>query len=128
MTKDLLQVVHATSYPLDAFVFVQRGLDFTVRRIHGEPDSQTDLGNRHITGTMLCHGLRDYATKQYGLMACTVLNHWNIHGCQDFGQIVFALVDAGLMHKTDDDSLDDFAGVYDFAQAFSAQFQLSENT
>lgn len=128
MAQDLLQVVRSTKYPLEAFLFVQRGLDFTVRRIHGEPKRGTDPASRHVTGQMLCHGLRDYAIKQYGLMARTVLRHWHIISCEDFGRIVFALVDAGLMHKTEEDRLADFADVYDFNHAFAADLQLSENT
>ncbi len=125
MSEDLLQVVKATKYPLEAFLFVQRGLDFTVRRIHGERKKDKDSATYHVSGQDLCYGLRDYAIKQYGLLARPVLKHWEVHGCEDFGQIVYALVEAGIMHKTDEDSIHDFKGVYDFADAFAPQLQLS---
>ncbi len=128
--KEFLKVVRSTRYPLDAFLFIQRGLDFTVRRIHGEQAESGDeqgAPSRHVTGHQLCMGLRDYAIKQYGLMAKPVLNRWNIHCCEDFGQMVFALVNAGLMHKTEDDSVEDFVGVFDFDEAFLPALQLSEN-
>ncbi len=128
MTKDLLEAVKSSKYCLDAFLFVQRGLDFTVRRIHGEHKGDEESANRHITGRQLCFGLRDYANKQYGLLARPVLRRWRIHSCEDFGHIVFALVQAGLMHKTDEDSIEDFVGVFDFDDAFSSNLQLSENT
>lgn len=130
--NDLLAVAGQTRYPLDAFFFVQRGLDFTVRREHGEIDDDGELDpeqmhSRHVDGEALCWGLRDFALQQYGLMARTVLKRWQVYTCQDFGRIVFAMVDAGLMHTTDDDSIDDFTGVFTFADAFSHSLQLSEN-
>lgn len=127
MSKDLIEIVNSTKYPLDAFLFVQRGLDFTVRRIHGREETKSKAASRHVTGQELCHGLRDYALQQYGLLARAVLKHWHINHCDDFGRIVFALVDSGIMHKTQDDSVDDFTGVFDFAEAFTPDLQLSEN-
>jgi len=123
---DLHQLARHTEYPAEAFVFVQRGLDFTVRRIHGEPERKpTD--NRHVSGQQLCHGLRDYAIQQYGLLARTVLKHWNIHSCEDFGHLVFEMVKAGLMQKTSDDCLGDFVRVFDFTEAFSGQLDLASS-
>ena len=130
--NDLLAVAAETRYPLDAFIFVQRGLDYTVRQEHGEIDNEQELDademqSRHVDGAALCWGLRDFAIQQYGLMARTVLKRWQIYSCKDFGCIVFAMVDAGLMHTTDDDSIDDFVRVFNFADAFSHSLQLSEN-
>jgi len=124
---DLMSVVAESRYPLDAFIFVQRGLDFTVRREHGELDltveelETADLHDRHVDGETLCYGLLEYAKQEYGLMARAVLKRWHIHSCEDFGHIVFAMVEAGLMHKTEDDSVDDFVGVFDLARAFDQQ-------
>lgn len=133
--KDLLSVVRKSRYPLGAFLFVHRGLDFTVRREHGEiddreaPDDDPQIReSRHVTGRRLCEGLRDYAVKEYGLMARTVLRRWNIRTSKDFGRIVFEMIESGLMHKTPNDCLDDFVGVYDFDDAFSPQIGLLENT
>ncbi len=125
---ELLDAVKSTKYPLEAFLFVQRGLDRTVRGIHGEPEDDPALleedpatSSRHVSGRQLCEGLRDYAIDQYGLMAAAVLRHWGIHRCEDFGRIVFAMVDSGMMHKTDGDRLEDFHGVFDFREAFGPQ-------
>ena len=127
MGKDLLDVVRSTKYPLEAFLFIQKGLDFTVNRVHGRRKRASEMASCHVTGQDLCMGLRDYAIKQYGLMARSVLRHWSIHSCEDFGRIVFALVEAGIMHKTDEDSIEDFCDIYDFNEAFSSDLQLSEN-
>ncbi|MBL1216562.1 MAG: hypothetical protein D8M59_03615 [Planctomycetes bacterium] len=107
-------------YPKQAFAFVQEGLAFTTRHVHGDP-SKSEHEDRHVSGQQLCEGLRDYAIKRYGLMARSVLNHWRIERTDDFGRIVFALIDIGAMSRTDRDCLDDFYSVYSFEDAFSNQ-------
>jgi len=134
MDYDLISVVRSTRYPLDAFLFVQRGLDFTVTRLHGEHDDNDLFDNdelessRHVSGQDLCCGLRDFAIKEYGLLARTVLRRWSILSCRDFGEIVFAMVDGGLMRKTDDDTIHDFNDVFDFSSAFDPQLMLGNKS
>jgi len=48
-----------------------------------------------------------------------VLRHWRVRSTEDFGKIVFAMVDAGFVRKSDEDSMRDFIGVYTFEEAFS---------
>ena len=131
MMHDLMDFVHSIQYPLNAILFVQRGLEYTVCKTHGDRDpaaaKETDeLVRRHVSGQQLCTGLREYAIEQYGLMALIVLKRWNIHSCEDFGRIVFAMVDAKMMKKNDEDSLHDFSNVYEFAEAFSPMLKLTE--
>ena len=108
----------AGAYPQEAFRFVRDGLAHTVKMIYGENGEGS--ADRHVDGRQLCLGLRDYAVKQYGLLAPTVLSRWGIRRTDDFGRIVFAMIDAGLMRKADEDSLEHFHAVYDFEEAFSA--------
>ena len=115
----------AGPYPRQAFQFVRDGLAHAVERTHGEGlsgDSSDE--SKHVSGQELCLGLREYALDRYGCMAGTVLDHWGLHATDDFGRIVFAMVEAGLMNKTEDDRLEDFHCVYTFAEAFSPK-QLS---
>lgn len=106
----------APGYPPQAFMFVQEGLRHTCERLHN--DDTTD--SRHVNGAQLCLGLRDYAVRQFGPLAKTVLTSWKIHRTDDFGKIVFAMVSAELLRKTDEDSLADFEAVYDFDEVFTA--------
>jgi uncharacterized repeat protein (TIGR04138 family) len=124
---DLHQLARHTEYPAEAFVFVQRGLDFTVRRTHGDLESKP-ADSRHVSGQQLCHGLRDYAIQEYGLLARSVLKHWNVHSSEDFGHLVFEMVKAGLMQKTSDDCLGDFVRVFDFTEAFGSELELAAST
>ena len=102
--------------------FIRDGLAHTVEMVHWQPESALlwlEDEQRHVSGQQLCLGLRDYAIQRYGLMSKVVLNRWGIRNTRDFGQIIFAMVEAGLMRKTDDDTLDDFDGVYEFDEAFA---------
>jgi uncharacterized repeat protein (TIGR04138 family) len=107
----------STEYPIDAFAFVQEGLRHTVETLQRNED-QLEAPSRHVSGRELCIGLREFAIGQYGLLARVVLERWGIERTNDFGEIVFAMVDAGLMRASEDDSTDDFDGVYRFDEAF----------
>lgn len=111
----------AGPYPPEAFHFVREGLSFTADRAHGALEGEIDPMelDRHVSGQELCIGLRDYAIERYGYLAPTVFSHWNVRRTDDFGRIVFALIEGGLLSKTDDDTMEDFRGVFDFAEAFA---------
>lgn len=118
MIPDLLCIARKTPYPLEAFIFVQRGLEYTVTMIHGDGADPDDPASRHVSGRSLCEGLRQFAVQQYGLLARTVLTKWHIDSCEDFGKIVFAMVDAKLLAKTDEDGIEDFRNAFHFDDAF----------
>ena len=65
--------------------------------------------------------MREYAIKRYGLLAPVVLEHWKVRRTDDFGRIVFAMIDSGMMSRTQEDSMEDFQGVFDFREAFSRE-------
>lgn len=121
---DWSRILAAVPYPIESFAFVREGLNHTVEHVHEDPEALEE-DDRHISGQQLCLGLRDLAISKYGLLAPSVLDHWNIRRTIDFGRIVFAMIDAGLMTKTANDTLEDFRGVYDFAEAFSREALLA---
>ena len=128
--RTLEQVVAEVGlYPIDAFEFLQQGLSYTVQRIHGDdaaaaPARRGKPVSRHVSGQDLCHGLREFALAQWGLLARSVLRRWNITSTLDFGRMVFALIDARQMQKTDDDTIEDFRNVYDFKTAFEHGYRI----
>ena len=125
--KTLQQIVDEVGlYPIEAFLFLQQGLGYAVCLVHGEISDETADPNvsRHITGAQLCEGLRAYDLAQWGMLARVVLARWGIHSTFDFGRIVFALIDAGHMQKTDSDTIEDFRNVYDFKTAFDGSYQI----
>lgn len=109
-------------FPPAAFDFVREGLQHTVEHVHGEMDINEfdpEDESRHVGGADLCLGLRDLAIRRYGMLAKTVLGRWNVRETADFGRIVFAMIEAGLLRKTEQDAFDDFVGVFDFDEAFA---------
>jgi uncharacterized repeat protein (TIGR04138 family) len=118
--EEALEIIHAKDprYDKDAYLFVREALDFTQKNIGRDTRGRV----RHVTGQELIEGIRDYALKQFGPMALTVFDQWGVHNCQDFGEIVFNMVDFGLLAKTDKDNRMDFEGGYDFEEAFRKPF------
>ena len=108
-------------YPRDAYLFIREALDYTQKAVLRER-RQTP----HVTGQELLAGIRDFSLAQFGPMAITVLGEWGIKKGEDFGEIVFNMVEAGLLAKTDKDSREDFRGGYDFEEAFRKPY-LPEN-
>jgi len=115
----------AGPYPLEAYQFIQDGLRFTVRQVHEQRAEDHGLGGppatEHVSGQQLCMGLRDFAIDQYGLLARLVLARWCILRTDDFGRMVFAMIAAGALSKTQQDSPEDFRSVFDFAEAFDCE-------
>jgi len=105
-----------------AYDFVRLGLDHTVKEMRKRDASRAER-SRHVSGPELLDGLRAYALEQYGPLAKTVLNTWGITRCQDFGDIVFNLIEYNVFSKTENDRREDFADVFDFEEAFVRPFQ-----
>lgn len=77
---------------------------------------------RHISGAELARAVRDLAIGRFGVLAREVLDHWGIRRTEDIGDIVFAMVEQGLLAAQPNDSRDDFADVYDFDAAFARDY------
>jgi uncharacterized repeat protein (TIGR04138 family) len=103
-------------YHETAYIFILSALQFTIDRI-GEP--------RHITGRELVYGSRDLALQRWGLMARSVLEFWGIRSTRDLGEIVFALVDCGVLVKRDDDVIEDFDSLFAFDSDFDRDYPWS---
>lgn len=115
MDEELFAALRARNprYAEAAYVFVLAALNYVLEHLP-EP--------RHITGREMAEGVRDLALERFGPMARTVLEHWGIEQTADVGEIVFALVEAGVLIKQDEDSPEDFADVFDFEDAFESPY------
>jgi len=118
--NEVLEVILARDprYHHDAYHFVREALDYTQKAISKANKGQV----RHITGQELLAGIRAYALARYGPMAITLLREWGVQRCEDFGEIVFTLIEHGVLSKTETDSRADFGGGYDFEEAFRKPF------
>lgn len=108
-------------YPFDAYQFLREAFEFTIKHLQLQPNT-VYAHTIHIPGQKLLEGIREFALLQYGPMTLTVFNQWNISTGEDFGNMVFNLVQNGILSKTDNDSINDFKNSYDFYNAFQKPF------
>lgn len=106
-------------YAYEAYVFLFEALEFTQRMVLKARKPEGPVF--HVSGRELLEGIRRMAIKNFGFMARTVFETWGVHHTEDFGEMVFNLVDNGLMRKTESDTRDDFRNGYDFAVAFEGE-------
>jgi len=105
-------------YHRDAYFFIREALDYTQRQAAKASKEKV----RHVSGQELLEGIRAYALEQYGPMTITVLNEWGVRCGEDFGELVFNMVEHNLLAKTKEDSREDFKGGYTFEIAFVHPF------
>jgi uncharacterized repeat protein (TIGR04138 family) len=110
--KEIIDSGRDTRYRPGAYLFVLNGLEFYLTKI-GE--------KRHVSGQELAHGLAEFALKQFGPMAINVLSDWGLCRTDDFGYVVYNLIDIGLMSREDEDRIEDFFEVFELSTFFSEQ-------
>jgi uncharacterized repeat protein (TIGR04138 family) len=98
----------------EGFLFVFRALEHCRNRLKR---------SGHVSGQELVESARQLAIEEYGPMAKSVLNHWGIERTEDFGEIVFLLVENDLLGKTDEDKIDDFRDGFDFETEFVRNYR-----
>ena len=96
-------------YHVNAYRFVYEALDYTVKQFEKK---------RHISGRELLEGIKNLALEQFGALAIMVFDVWGVRKTIDFGNIVFNLVEAELMSRSEDDTREDFDNVYNFRDVF----------
>ncbi len=107
-------------FAADAYYFLRDALDYTQSKIKKESTSRKQP--QHVSGKQLLEGVRDLALDQFGPMALTVMHEWGLKRCEDFGEIVFNMVDFKLLSKTKEDTRADFKSIYDFEDVFRKPF------
>ena len=105
--------VRESRFDEKAFLFVLAAIEFCQQRL---PE------RRHLTGRELAVGCRDLALDRYGVLARSVLEPWGLVSSASIGEVVFALVDVGLLSAQPTDSKADFVDVFDFADAFDRNY------
>ena len=77
---------------------------------------------RHVSGRELADAVKELALDRYGPLARTVLEHWGVHSTSDLGEMVFLMVDHGVLTKRPSDSREDFEDLYSFEEAFEGEY------
>jgi uncharacterized repeat protein (TIGR04138 family) len=108
-------------YHRDAYYFIREALDHAVKL------RKRQLGETgHVTGQQICEGARQVALKHFGPMVPTVLGYWGISKTEDFGEIVWNLIELGVFGKTEADSRKDFQAVFSFQDEFVEPYDPSK--
>ena len=105
--------VRESRFDEKAFLFVLAAIEFCQQRL---------TERRHLSGRELALGCRDLALARYGVLARSVLEHWGLTSSASIGEVVFALVDVGLLSAQPTDSAADFLDVFDFHEAFDRNY------
>lgn len=111
---------HDPRYAEGAYHFVVESLNFTMRRLGRDLASGPA---RHVGGRELLDGIRLYAIQCFGPLTPAVFASWGIRRTEDFGSLVFRLVEAGQLSRQETDTMDDFCSGYDFKTAFVSHYE-----
>lgn len=105
-------------YHRDAYLFLKEALDHTQKAI--AKSNKKHCG--HVTAQELLEGIREHALSAFGPMTLTVLEEWGVRTCEDFGKMVFVMVENKLLRASEQDSPEDFKTGYSFHEAFRRPF------
>jgi uncharacterized repeat protein (TIGR04138 family) len=125
--QEIVEIVRRDHrFPYEAYEFVFEALSHTQKMVGrvplgGEPPSN----EHHVSGKEILEGAVDLARDEFGFLARTVFHQWGIRRTDDLGEIVFNLIESGLLSKTETDSRADFHEVFDLDRALTEGFAIS---
>ena len=101
-------------YREGAYIFVMEALAYTQKKFKR---------TKHVKGEEMLQGMKELLLHKFGPMTITVLEYWGIKNTEDFGNIVFNLVENRVLSKTEDDSIEEFRDGYDFEEVFDSGYR-----
>lgn len=101
-------------YKADAYAFVMESLSYSQKKFERA---------KHISGEELLEGIKDLLLQKFGPMTLSVLTHWGITSTEDFGNIVFNLVNNKILSKSENDNIESFKNGYDFREVFDKGYR-----
>jgi uncharacterized repeat protein (TIGR04138 family) len=76
----------------------------------------------HVSGAELLAGIARLAAERYGPLAALVFREWGIASSRDFGNMVYELIERGVLYQRDEDSIEDFMGGAPYAEIFEVHY------
>ena len=105
-------------YREDSYAFVMDALKYTQKKYKS---------HKHVSGDQMLNGIKELLMKKFGPMTMTVLKHWGITNTEDFGNIIFNLVENEILTKTEEDDVASFKDGYDFHEIFNTGYRKQLN-
>ena len=113
-------------YPYEAYEFVCDAVSYTQELLGRAPEEDDDPdGDFHVSGEELVRGACELAVQEFGMMAPTVFRTWGVRKTDDFGNIVFNLIKAEKLSKSERDDPEDFRDLFDLEKALAEGFELT---
>lgn len=126
---DIAEIVRRDRrYAYEAYEFIFEALSHTQQRVGRQPRDGELIGEEHhVSGREIVEGAVDLARREFGMLARTVFRQWGIDRSDDLGEIVFNLIDANLLSKTERDRRTDFEGICEMDHALTDGYTISLN-
>ena len=105
----LLRILEKDSrYDAHAYIFMNNAVSYTVNKLskQGRP-----LGTRHVSGAQLIQGMLEYAVSTYMFLAPDMLRYWNLLSGRDAGNIVYNLIEEGVLSAGPNDRIEEHRGL-----------------
>jgi len=107
-------------YPPEAYDFVNAAVKYTIEALIAAGAAS---GRRHVNAAELLDGIVRFAQDQYGPMAAAVLTQWHLQKPTDIGRVVFNMVNAKLLSRSDNDQESDFDTDYNLTAKLQAPYR-----
>ncbi|MFM8272441.1 MAG: Minf_1886 family protein [Gemmata sp.] len=111
-------------FAYEAYEFVCAAVEYTQNRL-GRDTERDATDERHVSGAELLRGTCELAVKEFGMMAPVVFRQWGVRTTDHVGELVFKMIGANLLSKSDRDDPDDFRALFDLHEQLSAGFELT---
>ena len=112
-------------YAYEAYEFVFEALNHTQQMVGRVPIGGERPGlEHHVSGKEILEGAVDLAREEFGFLARTVFRQWGLRRTDDVGEVVFNLIEADLLKKTDADNRADFHDVFDLDRALADGYSI----
>ena len=111
-------------YPPEAYEFVFEAMSYANKRLRRVRAAGAPMEEEHVSVAEFFEGLRDLALRDFGLMAPTVFAQWGVRRTDDFGDIVFNLIGAGLLDPTTADDRGAFRDHFDLGDGLVSGYHI----
>ena len=87
-----------------------------------DEDAENDDSNG-VTAEQICVVAVEFAVRAYGLMARTILAKLGLRTTGDLGDVVYKMIDAGLIFPSEGETRADFDDVFDLGEELDRRFK-----
>ncbi len=127
MDAKILELCREDSrFTYEAYEFVCEAVTYTQDRLGRAAAERDEEGEeRHVSGAELLNGTCELAVREFGMMAPVVFKQWGVKTTNHVGEIVFKLIKAQRLSKSDRDDPNDFNALFDLHETLAAGFQIT---